>query len=83
MYVMWYKVVLKFVESYIIVCVDLCGYGDSFKFLINDGYEFYFKCVMVCDQVEVMWVFGFEWFVVVGYDCGGCCVYCMVFDYLE
>lgn len=45
----WYCVVVMFVNYFMVIVIDLCGYGVLGWLLSDVWYMLYLKCVMVVD----------------------------------
>src|SRR6202007_724036 len=80
-HVMWHKVAPRLAERFTVVAADLRGYGDSSKPPDGPNSANYSNRAMAKDQVEVMTLFGFEKFAVVGHDKGSGVASRMALDY--
>jgi haloacetate dehalogenase len=62
-HVMWHKLAASLRDRYTLICMDLPGYGDSFKPLPKPDHAAHSKRAMALDLVEAMGVLGYKkWF---------------------
>ena len=66
----WHRVADRLAQDYTVVAADLRGYGDSAKPGVTERAAAYSKREMARDQLELMWHFGFENFMVLAHDRG-------------
>ena len=80
-HVIWHKIAEHLAKYYTVIATDLRGYGDSAKPAGDPDHGTYSKRTMATDQVDVMQLFGFDRFFVVGHDRGGRVAHRMAVDY--
>jgi haloacetate dehalogenase len=68
-------------KNFILVIIDLRGYGDSSRLPDGINHAGYSKRAMANDQIAVMRKLGFDQFAVVGHDRGGRVGHRMVLDH--
>ncbi len=76
----WRIVAPELAKSTSVVCLDLRGYGESDPPKGEDP-KLYSKQTMAQDVHEVMQHFGYDRYIVVGHDRGGCVAFRLALDY--
>lgn len=82
-HVMWHKIAPRLAQEFTVIIPDLRGYGDSYKPLDACDHSNYSKRVVAVDQVNLMSLFGFKEFYLIGHDRGGRVAHRLTLDYPE
>src|SRR3954471_7943303 len=80
-HLMWRSVAPVLARSFMVVCADLRGYGQSGSPMSGPDHAPYTKRAMAQDMVTVMERLGFPRFAVAGHDRGGRVAYRMALDH--
>jgi haloacetate dehalogenase len=69
-HVMWHKVAPFLVNNFTVICLDIPGYGKSFKPKLSKDHKEYSKVSMANDIIEFMEISGFTSFYIIAHDRG-------------
>lgn len=82
-HVMWHKVATRLAATYEIICIDLPGYGDSFKPAPTPDHAAHSKRAMAQDIVDAMQALGHQRWFVGAHDRGARVAHRMALDHPE